>query len=139
MGLNAHLRAASVSDLFPSSRIAAAGKSPVRIWVGTREGAFLFSSKDCKKWDTAGTLFAGEEVHRAAQGPRDAGDSWHALTEHLPSNYSVSAALYRNRFRADAAGVEILSRRTMAKEASAIDPLAQGSLLPNTEQGRGFA
>jgi hypothetical protein len=109
MGLNAHLRAASVSDQLPSSRITAAGKSPVRIWVGTREGAFLFSSKDCKKWDTAGTLFAGEEVHHAAQDPREAGNSWHALAEHLPSNYSVSAALYRNGFRADTAEVELQS------------------------------
>jgi photosystem II stability/assembly factor-like uncharacterized protein len=46
-------------------------KTPVRIWVGTRKGAFLFSSKDRKKWDTAGPFFAGEEVHHVAQDPRD--------------------------------------------------------------------
>lgn len=48
-----------------------AGKSPVRIWVGTRKGAFVFSSKDRKKWDTGGPFFAGEEVHHVAQDPRD--------------------------------------------------------------------
>jgi hypothetical protein len=47
------------------------GKTPVRIWVGTRKGAFLFSSKDRKKWDTAGPFFSGEEVHHVAQDPRD--------------------------------------------------------------------
>jgi hypothetical protein len=46
-------------------------KTPVRIWVGTRKGAFLFSSKDRKKWDTAGPFFAGEEVHHVVQDPRD--------------------------------------------------------------------
>lgn len=45
-------------------------KTPVRIWVGTRKGAFLFTSKDRKKWDTAGPFFSGEEVHHVAQDPR---------------------------------------------------------------------
>ncbi|PYT63060.1 MAG: hypothetical protein DMG35_05385 [Acidobacteria bacterium] len=39
--------------------------------VGTRKGAFLFSSKDRKKWDIAGPCFSGQEVHRVAQDPRD--------------------------------------------------------------------
>jgi ligand-binding sensor domain-containing protein len=68
-------------------------KSPVRIWVGTRKGAFLFSSRDRKKWDTAGPFFAGEEVHHVAQDTHNAGDSWHVLAAHLPPSYSVSAAL----------------------------------------------
>ena len=55
-----------------------AAKTPVRIWVGTRRGAFLFSSKDRKKWDTH---------------TRDAGDSWHVLASHLPPIHSPSAAL----------------------------------------------
>jgi len=46
-------------------------KTQVRIWVGTRKGAFLFSSQDRKKWDTAGPFFQGEEVHHVAQDPRD--------------------------------------------------------------------
>lgn len=48
-----------------------AAKTPVRIWVGTRKGAFLFSSKDRKNWDTTGPYFAGEEVHHVAQDPRE--------------------------------------------------------------------
>jgi photosystem II stability/assembly factor-like uncharacterized protein len=47
------------------------GKVPVRIWVGTRKGAFVFSSKDRKKWDSHGPFFAGQEVHHVAQDPRD--------------------------------------------------------------------
>jgi hypothetical protein len=46
-------------------------QSPVRIWVGTRKGAFAFSSKDRKKWDFDGPFFAGQEVHHVAQDPRD--------------------------------------------------------------------
>jgi photosystem II stability/assembly factor-like uncharacterized protein len=46
-------------------------QSTIRIWVGTRKGAFVFSSKDRKKWDTAGPFFGGEEVHHVAQDARD--------------------------------------------------------------------
>ncbi len=48
-----------------------AGKAPVRIWVGTRKGAFVFTSKDRKKWEVGGPFFAGQEVHHVAQDPRD--------------------------------------------------------------------
>ena len=43
----------------------------VRIWVGTRKGAFVFTSKDRKKWDCDGPFFSGQEVHHVAQDPRD--------------------------------------------------------------------
>jgi len=46
-------------------------KTPVRIWVGTRKGAFVFTSKDRKKWDSDGPFFTGQEVHHVAQDPRD--------------------------------------------------------------------
>lgn len=46
-------------------------KPAVRIWVGTRKGAFSFTSRDRKKWDAAGPLFPGEEVHHVAQDARD--------------------------------------------------------------------
>ena len=42
-----------------------------RIWIGTRKGAFAFTSKDRKKWDCDGPFFAGQEVHHVAQDPRD--------------------------------------------------------------------
>ena len=45
--------------------------SAIRIWVGTRKGAFAFTSKDRKKWDCAGPFFAGQEVHHVAQDPRE--------------------------------------------------------------------
>jgi len=35
------------------------------------KGAFVFSSKDRKKWDAAGPFFGGQEVHHIAQDPRD--------------------------------------------------------------------
>ncbi|MGH9774649.1 MAG: WD40/YVTN/BNR-like repeat-containing protein [Candidatus Acidiferrales bacterium] len=46
-------------------------KKPVRIWAGTRKGAFVFSSKDRKKWDAHGPFFGGQEVHHVTQDPRD--------------------------------------------------------------------
>src|ERR1700730_11324153 len=58
-------------------------KSPVRIWVGTRKGAFAFTSKNRKTWNCQGPFFAGEEVHHVAQDARDpkrcyaaAGNAW---------------------------------------------------------------
>ena len=45
--------------------------SSLRIWVGTRKGAFVFTSKDRKKWNCDGPFFAGQEVHHVAQDPRD--------------------------------------------------------------------
>ena len=46
-------------------------QSSIRIWVGTRKGAFAFSSSDRKKWNADGHFFGGEEVHHVAQDPRD--------------------------------------------------------------------
>jgi photosystem II stability/assembly factor-like uncharacterized protein len=46
-------------------------KSSVNIWVGTRKGAFLFSSGDRKKWDVSGPHLAGNEVHHVAADPRN--------------------------------------------------------------------
>jgi len=45
--------------------------SAIRIWVGTRKGAFAFTSKDRKKWDCAGPFFNGQEVHHVTQDARD--------------------------------------------------------------------
>ncbi len=68
-------------------------QSSLKIWVGTRKGAFAFSSIDRKKWTVDGPFFAGEEVHHVAQDPRDprryyaaAGNPWigphlHASTD----------------------------------------------------------
>jgi len=50
-----------------------ARESSVTIWVGTRKGAFSFSSRDRKKWDARGPFLTGEEVHHVAQDPRDPG------------------------------------------------------------------
>jgi photosystem II stability/assembly factor-like uncharacterized protein len=43
----------------------------LQLWVGTRKGAFLFSTDDRKKWKTEGPFFNGQEVHHVAQDPRD--------------------------------------------------------------------
>ena len=55
----------------------------LQVWVGTRKGAFVFRSKDRKKWQFAGSFFEGEEVHHVAQDPRNpdrlyaaAGNAW---------------------------------------------------------------
>src|SRR5277367_3905823 len=56
---------------FSCRRHSMARKSSIRIWVGTRKGAFAFTSKDRKKWDCDGPFFAGQEVHHVAQDPRD--------------------------------------------------------------------
>ena len=43
----------------------------VRVWIGTRKGAFLFRSKDRRKWETEGPHFAGTEVNHVVEDPRD--------------------------------------------------------------------
>lgn len=55
----------------------------LQVWAGTRKGAFVFSSRDRKKWNVDGPFFKGEEVHHVAQDPRDpkrlfaaAGNAW---------------------------------------------------------------
>jgi hypothetical protein len=48
-----------------------ARKSSVKIWVGTRKGAFAFTSADRKKWTAEGPFLTGEEVHHVAQDHRD--------------------------------------------------------------------
>jgi len=45
-------------------------QSSVQIWVGTRKGAFSFSSTDRKLWTAEGPILTGEEVHHVAQDPR---------------------------------------------------------------------
>ena len=58
-------------------------KNRVDVWVGTRKGAFCFSSRNRKDWDVSGPFFAGQEVHHIAQDHRDpkrlyaaAGTAW---------------------------------------------------------------
>jgi hypothetical protein len=70
-----------------------ASKSPVRIWVGTRKGAFVFSSKDRKKWDADGPFFGGQEVHHVVQDARDpkryyaaVGNAWFGPHLHASTN-----------------------------------------------------
>ena len=47
-------------------------KSPaLEVWVGTRKGAFVFRSRDRKKWEIEGPHFPGLEVHHIAQDKRD--------------------------------------------------------------------
>jgi hypothetical protein len=42
-----------------------------QVWIGTRKGAFVFRSRDRKKWEAEGPFFGGQEVHHVAQDPRD--------------------------------------------------------------------
>ncbi|HXJ43304.1 MAG TPA: hypothetical protein VNH18_28745 [Bryobacteraceae bacterium] len=46
-------------------------KSVQEVWVGTRKGAFVFRSKDRRKWEVDGPHFPGLEVHHVVQDPRD--------------------------------------------------------------------
>lgn len=69
------------------------GKPSVRIWIGTRKGAFVFTSKDRRKWETEGPFFAGQEVHHIAQDPRDpkrhyaaVGNAWFGPHLHASTN-----------------------------------------------------
>lgn len=41
------------------------------VWAGTRKGAFVFRSRDRKKWAVDGPLFRGMEVHCVARDPRE--------------------------------------------------------------------
>jgi hypothetical protein len=44
---------------------------PVTIWVGTRKGAFVFRSRDRRKWEAEGPFFRGEEIHCVVRDSRD--------------------------------------------------------------------
>jgi photosystem II stability/assembly factor-like uncharacterized protein len=55
----------------------------LEVWIGTRKGAFVFRTRDRKKWDSEGPFFGGQEVHHVAQDRRDpkrlyaaAGNAW---------------------------------------------------------------
>src|SRR5580704_5129469 len=50
-----------------------------QVWIGTRKGAFVFTSKDRKKWASEGPFFCGQEVHHVAQDPRDPGRLYAAV------------------------------------------------------------
>jgi photosystem II stability/assembly factor-like uncharacterized protein len=60
-----------------------APSSTLKIWIGTRKGAFALTTKNRKTWTCEGPLLAGEEVHHVAQDRRDpkrlyasGGNSW---------------------------------------------------------------
>ena len=40
------------------------------VWIGTRKGAFAFSTKNRKTWSVDGPHFRGLEVNHVAQDPR---------------------------------------------------------------------
>jgi hypothetical protein len=44
----------------------------ITLWMGTRKGAFVFRSRDRKRWHIDGPLFRGNEVNYIVQDPRDA-------------------------------------------------------------------
>jgi hypothetical protein len=55
----------------------------LQVWVGTRKGAFVLSTKDRVQWTTDGLYLAGDEVNHVVQDPRDpkrlyaaAGTAW---------------------------------------------------------------
>jgi hypothetical protein len=99
-----------------------AAKTPVRIWVGTRKGGFLFSSKDRTKWDTPynGNVRAdfqpdkfpevGQCVHKLKAHPDNSdalyqqnhcgiyradftGKEWTDISEGLPSRFGLALAV----------------------------------------------
>jgi len=43
----------------------------IEIWLGTRKGAFVFRSKDRKKWAMEGPHFRGSDVNHVIQDPRE--------------------------------------------------------------------
>jgi hypothetical protein len=45
--------------------------SPIAVWAGTRKGAFVFRSRDRKKWKVEGPFFRGMEVNHVAQDSRE--------------------------------------------------------------------
>jgi photosystem II stability/assembly factor-like uncharacterized protein len=46
-------------------------KAALSVWIGTKKGAFVFTSSDRKKWTLSGPHFLGQEVHHVMQDPRD--------------------------------------------------------------------
>ncbi len=73
------------------------------IWVGTRKGAFAFSSTDRKKWDAHGPFLTGEEVHHVAQDPRDpkrfyasGGNAWFGPHLHASADHGKTWKLSEN-------------------------------------------
>ena len=80
--------------------------STVSLWIGTRKGAFCFSSKNRKSWDVAGPFFSGEEVQHVAQDPRDpkrfyaaAGNSWFGPHLYTSANRGKTWRLSENAWR----------------------------------------
>ena len=69
-----------------------ADNAPVNVWVGTRKGAFVFRSRDRKRWDAEGPFFTGLEVNHVLQDPREpscvyatTGSAW--FGPHLQASY----------------------------------------------------
>jgi hypothetical protein len=42
----------------------------IKVWVGTRKGAFIFQSRDRKRWDIEGPFFRGYEINHLVKDPR---------------------------------------------------------------------
>ena len=45
--------------------------SKLSVWIGTRKGAFAFSTRNRKTWSTDGPHFKGSEVNHVSQDPRE--------------------------------------------------------------------
>jgi hypothetical protein len=45
--------------------------SKLTVWIGTRKGAFAFSTRNRKTWSTDGPHFRGSEVNHVSQDPRE--------------------------------------------------------------------
>jgi len=55
-------------------------KGDTVVVVGTRKGAFLFHSRDRRRWSSRGPYFEGEQVRHALLDPRDGKTIWAGVT-----------------------------------------------------------
>jgi ligand-binding sensor domain-containing protein len=46
-------------------------KDNLTVWIGTRKGAFSFSTRNRKTWSIGGPHFRGSEVNHVSQDPRE--------------------------------------------------------------------
>ena len=79
----------------------------VTVWIGTRKGAFAFSSSNRKTWTADGPHFRGQEVNHVSQDPRQpkrlyaaVNSAWFGPHIHASTNHRQDLEAFRKRFEA---------------------------------------
>ncbi len=101
----------------------------VTVWIGTRKGAFAFSSSNRKTWTADGPHFRGQEVNHVSQDPRQpkrlyaaVNSAWFGPHIHASTNHGKTWKLSEKGLKLECLPGESIKRMWHVQAGADDDP-----------------